>query len=123
MAFRKLFAPRSVPRDFKARFPASLTLRPKQLRAAAEESAFLIPMAAKFQSHYPSIQCPVHIFHGAGDQIIEPEQARYLHRALPGSVLHLVEDAGHMVTYADGAAIAQAVDTIAGASSVRSTQY
>src|SRR3954454_23027940 len=55
--FRKLFAPRSVPRDFKTRFPASLTLRPKQLRAAAEESAFLIPMAAKFQSHYPSIQC------------------------------------------------------------------
>jgi pimeloyl-ACP methyl ester carboxylesterase len=123
MAFRKLFAPRSVPRDFKTRFPASLTIRPKQLRAAAEESAFLIPMAAKFQSHYPSIQCPVHIFHGAGDQIIEPEQARYLHRALPASVLHLVEDAGHMVTYADGTAIAQAVDMVAGASSVRSTQH
>jgi pimeloyl-ACP methyl ester carboxylesterase len=122
MAFRKLFAPRSVPRDFKTRFPASLTLRPKQLRAAAEESAFLIPMAAKIQSHYPSIQCPVRIFHGAGDQIIEPEQARYLHRALHASVLHLVEDAGHMVTYADGAAIAEAVDAVAGASSVRSTQ-
>jgi pimeloyl-ACP methyl ester carboxylesterase len=123
MAFRKLFAPRSVPRDFKTRFPASLTLRPKQLRAAAEESAFLIPSAGQFQSHYPSIQCPVHIFHGAGDQIIEPEQARCLHRALPASVLHLVEDAGHMVTYADGAALAQAVDTVAGASSGRWTQY
>jgi pimeloyl-ACP methyl ester carboxylesterase len=123
MAFRKLFAPRSVERDFKTRFPASLTLRPKQLRAAAEESAFLIPMASKFQFHYPSIRCPVHIFHGAADRIIEPEQARYLHRALPASVLHLVEDAGHMVTYADGAGIAQAVDTVAGASSVRWTQY
>jgi pimeloyl-ACP methyl ester carboxylesterase len=121
MAFRKLFAPRSIPRDFKTLFPASLTLRPKQLRAAAEESALLIPAAGQFQSHYPSIQCPVHIFHAAGDQIIEPEQARYLHRALPISVLHLVEDAGHMVTYADGAAIAQAVDTVAGASSVRWT--
>ena len=118
MLFRKLFAPRSVPRDFKTRFPASLTLRPKQLRAAAEESAFLIPMAAKLQSHYPSIRCPVHIFHGAGDQIIEPEQARYLHRALPGSVLHLVEDAGHMVTYADGAGIAEAVDAVAGRSNI-----
>ena len=89
MLFRKLFAPRSVPRDFKTRFPASLTLRPKQLRAAAEESAFLIPMAARFQSHYPSIRCPVQIFHGAADQIIEPEQACYLNRALPASVLHL----------------------------------
>jgi pimeloyl-ACP methyl ester carboxylesterase len=123
MAFRKLFVPRSVPRDFTTLFPTSLTLRPKQLRAAAEESAFLIPMAAKFQSRYPSIQCPVHIFHGAGDQIIEPEQARYLHRAVPSSVLHLVQDAGHMVTYADGVAIAQAIDTIAGARSVNSTQY
>jgi pimeloyl-ACP methyl ester carboxylesterase len=118
MAFRKLFAPCSVPPDFKTRFPASLTLRPKQLRAAAEESAFLIPMAAKFQSHYPSIQCPVHIFHGAADQIIEPEQARYLHRALPGSVLHLIEDAGHMVTYADGASIAKAVHAVAGRSNI-----
>ena len=123
MAFRKLFAPRSVPRDFKTRFPASLTLRPKQLRAAAEESAFLIPMAAQFQSHYSSIRCPVRIFHGAADQLIEPEQARYLHRALRGSVLHLVEDAGHMVTYADGAAMTEAVDTVAGTSSFRPTQY
>jgi pimeloyl-ACP methyl ester carboxylesterase len=118
MAFRKLFAPRSVPGDFKSRFPASLTLRPKQLRAAAEESAFLVPMAAQFQSYYPSIRCPVRIFHGTADQIMEPEQSRYLHRALCGSVLHLVEDAGHMVTYADGAAIAEAVDAIAGASSI-----
>jgi pimeloyl-ACP methyl ester carboxylesterase len=47
--FRKLFAPRSVPQNFKDGFPASLTLRPKQLRAAAEESAFLIPAAAQFQ--------------------------------------------------------------------------
>jgi len=122
MAFRKLFAPRSVPPNFKTRFPASLTLRPKQLRAASEESAFLIPTAAQFQSQYPSIRCPVRIFHGAADQIIEPEQARYLHQALPGSILHLVEDAGHMVTYADAAAIAEAVGTVAGASSIWPTQ-
>jgi pimeloyl-ACP methyl ester carboxylesterase len=123
MAFRKLFAPRSVPRDFKSRFPASLTLRPKQLRAAAEESAFLIPMAARFQSHYPSIRCPVHIFHGTADQLIEPYQAQHLHQVLSRSDLHLVEDAGHMVTYADGAAMTEAVDTVAGTSSIRPTLY
>jgi pimeloyl-ACP methyl ester carboxylesterase len=123
MAFRKLFAPRSVPRDFKSRFPASLTLRPKQLRAAAEESAFLIPMAARFQSHYPSIRCPVHIFHGTADQLIEPYQAQRLHQVLSRSDLHLVEDAGHMVTYADGAAMTEAVDTVAGTSSIRPTLY
>jgi pimeloyl-ACP methyl ester carboxylesterase len=110
--FRKIFAPRSVPGDFKNGFPSSLTLRPKQLRAAAEESAFLIPEAARLQSSYSSIRCPVHIFHGTGDQLIEPEQARRLHSVLNRSDLHLVNDAGHMVTYADGGAIAQAIDSL-----------
>ncbi|XIA63319.1 alpha/beta fold hydrolase [Bradyrhizobium sp. TZ2] len=109
---RKLFAPRSVPGNFKDRFPASLTFRPKQLRAAAEESAFLIPEAARLQSRYSSIRCPVHIFHGTGDQLIEAEQARRLHRVLSRSDLHLINDAGHMVTYADGGGIAQAIDSL-----------
>ncbi|MCA6113323.1 alpha/beta hydrolase [Bradyrhizobium sp. WSM 1738] len=109
---RKLFAPRSIPEDFKDLFPASLTLRPKQLRAAAEESALLIPEVARLQSRYSSIRCPVHIFHGTGDQLVEPEQARRLHDVLSGSNLHLVADAGHMVTYADDGRIAQAVDSL-----------
>jgi pimeloyl-ACP methyl ester carboxylesterase len=113
-AFRKLFAPRPVPANFKNAFPASLTLRPKQLRAAAEESAFLIPTAAQFQSRYRSIRCPVRIFHGSGDKIIEPEQARRLHQLLSSSDLHLVEDAGHMVTYADVPAITNVADTAGG---------
>jgi pimeloyl-ACP methyl ester carboxylesterase len=110
--FRKLFAPRSIPEDFMHHFPSSLTIRPKQLRAAAEESAFLIPEATRLQFRYSSIRCPVHIFHGTGDQLIEPEQARRLHKLLRRSDLHLLKDAGHMVTYADGAAIAQAVDRL-----------
>lgn len=110
--FRKLFAPRSVPEDFKDQFPASLTLRPKQLRAAAEESALLIPEATRLQSRYSGIRCPVHIFHGTADQLIEPEQARRLHDVLSRSDLHLVNDAGHMVTYADNGTIAQAVDSL-----------
>jgi pimeloyl-ACP methyl ester carboxylesterase len=108
---RKLFAPRSVPENFKHGFPTSLTLRPKQLRAAAEESMFLIPEAARLQSRYSSIRCPVQIFHGTEDQIIEPEQAGRLHEALGRSDLHLVRDAGHMVTYVESTAIAQAVES------------
>jgi pimeloyl-ACP methyl ester carboxylesterase len=86
-------------------------VRPKQLRAAAEESAFLVPAAAQFRSRYASIRCPVHIFHGTGDQVSEPEQARRLHRVLSRSELHLVQNAGHMVTYADVATITEAADT------------
>ncbi|MBI5263348.1 MAG: alpha/beta hydrolase [Bradyrhizobium sp.] len=108
-ALRKIFAPRPVPQEFKNEFPTSLTLRPKQLRAAAEESALLIPTAAQFQSSYAKIGCPTRIFHGTADQVIEPEQARDLQQALLRSDLRLVKDAGHMVTYADTAAIAQAV--------------
>jgi pimeloyl-ACP methyl ester carboxylesterase len=109
---RKMFAPRSVPGHFKDSFPASLTLRPKQLRAAAEESGFLIPEAARLQSCYSSIRCPVHIFHGTADRLIETEQASRLHRLLGRAELHLVTDAGHMVTYADGGTIAQIVDSL-----------
>jgi pimeloyl-ACP methyl ester carboxylesterase len=95
--------------NFKNEFPTSLMLRPKQLRAAAQESALLVPTAAQFRAFYPSIGCPVRILHGAEDQVIEPKQARDLHQALPRSDLHLVQNAGHMVTYADVAAIAKAV--------------
>jgi len=114
-AFRMIFAPRPVPREFKDRFPTSLTLRPEQLRAAAEESAMLVPTATQFQSRYSSLRCPVRIFHGTKDHIIEPDQARRLHDVLLPSVLHLVEDAGHMVTYADAPRLAQAVDSMGSA--------
>ena len=86
-AFRKIFAPQSVPQRFKNQFPASLVLRPTQLRAAAEESALLIPVAAQFQASYPNIDCQVRILHGAEDQVIEPKQAQDLYQALPRSDL------------------------------------
>ena len=111
--FRTLFAPRAVPPEFKNEFPTSLSLRPKQLRAAAEESAFLIPIAAQLQHQYQVIPCPVRIVHGKGDRLIEIDQSLRLHEALPRSLLHLVGDAGHMVTYADTPEIADAVAALA----------
>jgi pimeloyl-ACP methyl ester carboxylesterase len=112
-SFRKLFAPRPVPVNFTNEFPVGLALRPKQLRAAAEESAFLVPAAAQFQFSYSSIPCPVHIFHGTEDQISETEQARRLHQALRRSELHIIPETGHMVPYVEGATITQAADRMA----------
>ncbi len=109
---RTLFAPRPVAPAFENEFPISLSLRPKQLRAAAEESALLIPIAAQLQGQYQRIQCPVRIVHGKGDRLIEADQSRRLHEALPGSLIHLVEDAGHMVTYQDTSRIADAVTAL-----------
>jgi pimeloyl-ACP methyl ester carboxylesterase len=110
---RKIFSPRPIPPTFMTEFPTSLMLRPKQLRAAAEESALLVPTAAQFGASYPNIGCPVRILHGAEDQVIESKQARDLHQALPRSNLRLVQNAGHMVTYADVAAIAKAASFLA----------
>ena len=110
---RGLFGPRPVPEVFKREFPISLALRPKQLRAAAEESAFLIPAAAQLQSQYAGIKCPVRLFHGDEDHFIECEQSRHLHQVLPRSVLHFVQNAGHMVHYADPRIISQTVEAIA----------
>ena len=59
------------------------------------------------------------IFHGAEDRVIEPKQARDLHQALHRSDLRLVPNAGHMVTYADTAAIARAVSSL-GTANLRS---
>jgi pimeloyl-ACP methyl ester carboxylesterase len=109
---RTIFAPRPVPQAFKREFPVSLALRPKQLRAAAEESAFLIPAAAQLQFQYSRIKCPVRLCHGDEDHFIECEQSRRLHRALPRSALHLVQNAGHMVHYADPVIISQAVEAL-----------
>jgi pimeloyl-ACP methyl ester carboxylesterase len=110
---RKIFEPRPVPPAFKREFPISLALRPKQLRAAAEESAFLIPAAAQLQWQYPRIECPVRIVHGDEDHFIECEQSRRLDQALPHSALHLVQNAGHMVHYADAHVISKTVETLA----------
>ena len=109
---RTLFAPRPVAPEFKNEFPISLSLRPKQLRAAAEESVLLIPIAAQLQGQYRRIQCPVRIVHGKADRLIEADQSRRLHEALPDSLIHLVEDAGHMVTYQDTSRIADAVTAL-----------
>ena len=106
---RTLFSPRSVPPAFKNEFPISLMLRPKQLRAAAEESALLIPQAAQLQLQYTSLACPVRIFHGTADRLIEPDQSQHLAKVLQRSLLHLVDHAGHMVTYADVQEISDAV--------------
>jgi pimeloyl-ACP methyl ester carboxylesterase len=110
---RKIFEPHPVPQAFKREFPISLALRPKQLRAAAEESAFLIPAAAQLQSQYSRIKCPVRLFHGDQDHFIECEQSRHLHQALPRSTLHFVQNAGHMVHYADPHVISQTVEALA----------
>lgn len=73
--------------------------------------ALLIPTAAQFQADYSTMQDQVQIFHGLEDQVIEHKQARDLHQALPRSDLHLIPNAGHMVTHAGPAAMMEAINS------------
>lgn len=109
---RKLFAPKPVPATFRNEFPKSMTLRPKQLRAAAEESALLIPSTAKLQAQYAGVDCPVHIFHGKADGVIEFDQSQRLNDKIPQSALDLIPSAGHMVTYQDDNRIYRTVEAL-----------
>ena len=110
--FRKLFAPRAVPAEFKRDFPSSLYLRPKQLRAAAEESALLIPAATRLQFQYGTLTCPVRLIHGDSDRLIETAQSISLHSAIRNSNLQIIERAGHMVHYADLSVVAASVEDL-----------
>jgi len=109
---RKLFAPCPVPPKFRNEFPVSLALRPKQLRAAAEESSYLVPAAARFQWRYRELKCPGRVISGEKDKILERDQAPRLHASLPSSRLRVMRDSGHMAHYVDPEGIAQAVQEL-----------
>jgi pimeloyl-ACP methyl ester carboxylesterase len=96
---KTLFAPSEVPQAFTAHFPLSMALRPWQLRATAEETALMIPAAAKLQARYGAIACPVVIFQATGDTVVEAEQAPRLQEATNAQALHTVRDTGHMLHY------------------------
>ena len=97
---KMIFAPNPVPPRFAARFPMELALRPSQIRAAAADTALMIPGAAALSARYRPLSVPVAIIAGTGDQIVNTRKHSVrLHEALPGSTLHLVQGAGHMVHY------------------------
>lgn len=93
----KLFSPMPVPHKWQ-NFPREMALRPSQIRASAEEIALMVPQAAAMQSHYSEIAVPTVIVAGDSDAVITTKrQSERLHRTVRGSVLHIVQGAGHMV--------------------------
>jgi pimeloyl-ACP methyl ester carboxylesterase len=97
-AFRKIFAPAPVSRQFKALFPTSLSLRPSQLRATAADTALMIPGAMATVGRHPEVSVPVFIVAGDGDEIVDTAtQSVRLHHDIADSSITLVKGAGHMV--------------------------
>jgi pimeloyl-ACP methyl ester carboxylesterase len=111
---RVMFAPLAVPEEFFGTLPRELLLRPGQIRAQAEDGAFMVPAAVALRARHGELRVPVHIVAGSADRVVDPEaQALRLHRELPLSRLHWVEGAGHMVHHAAPDLIADAVTSAA----------
>jgi pimeloyl-ACP methyl ester carboxylesterase len=96
LMMRKIFGPNAVPEQFKD-FPREMAVRPSQIRAAAAESAMMIPAALALQKEYSRLKIPVAIVVGEEDRLIEPEQSARLHRAIYQSTLKVLRNDGHMV--------------------------
>lgn len=110
LLFRRIFSPGPVPAHFAEGFPTGLALRPSQLRAAAADTALMIPGAAATRNRHGEVRMPVLILAGADDQIADVgRQSARLHHDSPGSELRLVPGAGHMIHHAAPAAVVQAI--------------
>jgi pimeloyl-ACP methyl ester carboxylesterase len=97
---KEMFASAPVPEDFFDVLPREMMLRPMQIRAEAEDAAFMVPAAAQFRHHYPDLALPVSIFAGAGDRVVDVKShSARLHCDLPHSTLTVSRGAGHMVHY------------------------
>ena len=106
-----MFAPREVPRNFIPALSREMMVRPVQLRANAEDAAFMVPQAKASSERHRELRMPVAIVVGAGDKVIDVEaQSARLHQELTGSTLAVVPGAGHMVHYAAPDDVVAAVD-------------
>ena len=98
---KAMFAPQHVPIDFLAILGREMLVRPGQIRANAEDAAFMVPGAAALQKHYRRLDVPALIFAGAADKVVDPQaHARKLHVELKNSELLVLPGVGHMVHHA-----------------------
>ena len=111
---RQMFAPAPVPGRFRAGVPMSLMLRPWQLRASAEDAAFMIPAAASLRGRYRELRVPLRLIAGADDRVAHAARhSARLHREVPGTDLRVIPGLGHMLHYFAAAEVAEAVEALA----------
>jgi len=91
-----------------------MALRPSQLRAAAAESAMMIPAAMSLARRYGELKVPATILAGTQDKVASSgHNAERLHEGLHNSQLELQPGTGHMLHYAHPDKVLAAIDGIA----------
>jgi pimeloyl-ACP methyl ester carboxylesterase len=113
---RLMFAPATVSARFNAEYSAAMALRPCQIRATCVDGTLMVPSTFTLRAHYGELSLPVTIIAGDGDKIVSHRMAERLRAAVPGSTLHIVQGAGHMVHHAAGDQVVDAVHAVIRAS-------
>lgn len=107
----RIFGPREEPESFRRGFPMEMALRPSQLRAAAAESAMMIPAAIRLSERYAGIRVPVVILAGRHDRMVDTAtQSKRLAGVVPGARYNDVEGVGHMIHHSKPAAVLAAIE-------------
>ena len=110
---KRMFSPKRIDARFDA-FPVWMALRPNQLRAAAAETAMMIPAAASLSKRYVQLKVPAMIVAGTKDKIaVAGHHSERLHEALASSQLELEPGVGHMTHYAHPDKVMAAINAIA----------
>ena len=111
---RSMFSPAPVTARFEREYSDAMALRPSQVRATPVDGALMIPGALRLRRRYDELSMPVLIMAGSGDRIVFKRNAERLQASIPGSVLRIVEGAGHMVHHSAPRQVVEAVRLIAG---------
>ena len=107
-----MFAPRELPDNFFPIISREMMLRPVQLRANAEDAAFMVPAANAMSKRYGELVLPVTLIAGEDDLVVDPQAHTVrLHDELLQSELFIVPGVGHMAHYAALDRVVNAIDT------------
>ena len=106
---KAMFAPRPVPRAFRALFPGELVSRPAQIRATAEDGSIMVAEARRLLGRLPELSAPVLAMAGRADRIVDPDDQTARLAEETGARPVLVPEAGHMVHHAAPGVLADAI--------------
>jgi len=108
---KAMFAPNDVPQYFLPAVSREMLLRPVQLRANAEDAAFMMSEAKSQCARYAELKLPVTLVAGKNDKIVDTvAHSTRLHAELPQSELRVQPGIGHMAHYFAQEQIVTAID-------------
>lgn len=106
------FSPAPVSNKF-ADFPVAMTLRPSQIRAAAADTAMMIPAGIALSQRYAELDLPVIVMAGDRDLIAHPNKhAQRLVHDIAGADLRMIAGQGHLLHYAVPEQVVAAIDDV-----------